>query len=161
MRSPDTNHASDLLFVNGNAAWYFWRSGFLEIPRTSQQDGCFSLVVSREGKRFSTRTPSRGRSAPPINGGLRTQRFSLIFGSRFFSALSGPMRDNPPYRVIPRRHSIAEGGIAPVCLVFMWYRASIAEIPQLGGVSHLHFACSPRGKSSEKGEGGIAPNWSR
>ena len=61
----------------------------------------------------------------------------------------------PPYRAIPLRDSIAEGGIAPICLVFMWYRASIAEIPLLGGggVSHLHFACSPRGKRSEKGEG--------
>ena len=60
----------------------------------------------------------------------------------------------PPYRAIPFRDSIAEGGIAPICLVFIGYRASIAEIPLLrGGVSHLHFACSPRGKCSEKGEG--------
>ena len=68
--------------------------------------------------------------------------------------LSGPVRDTPPYRAIPFRDSIAEGGIAPICLVFIGYRASIAEIPLLrGGVSHLHFACSPRGKCSEKGEG--------
>ena len=40
------------------------------------------------------------------------------------------------------------------CLVFIGYRASIAEIPLLwGGVSHLHFACSPSGSGSEKGEG--------
>ena len=68
--------------------------------------------------------------------------------------LSGPMRDTPPYRAIPFRDSIAEGGIACVFLIFIGYRASIAEIPLLcGGVSHLHFACSPIGKGSEKGEG--------
>ena len=29
--------------------------------------------------------------------------------------LSGPVRDTPPYRAIPSRDSIAEGGIAPLC----------------------------------------------
>ena len=48
-------------------------------------------------------------------------------------ALSGPVRDTPPYRAIPFRDSIAEGGIAPICLVFVGYRASIAEIPLLRG----------------------------
>ena len=44
--------------------------------------------------------------------------------------LSGPVRDTPPLsRKIPFRDSIAEGGIAPICLVFIGYRASIAEIP--------------------------------
>ena len=33
-----------------------------------------------------------------------------------------------------------------VCLDLIGYRV-------WGGVSHLHFACSPRGKRSEKGEG--------
>ena len=28
--------------------------------------------------------------------------------------LSGPVRDTPPYRAIPFRDSIAEGGIAPI-----------------------------------------------
>ena len=52
------------------------------------------------------------------------------------------------------RDSIAEGGIAPICLVFIGYRARIAETPLLwAGVSPLHFACSPTGKRSEKGEG--------
>ena len=83
----------------------------------------------------------------------------------------------PISRKTPFRDSIAEGGIAPICLVFIGYRASIAEIQrggkrthlpcfhsvsrkyrwdtpfEGGGVSHLHFACSPRGKRSEKGEG--------
>ena len=49
------------------------------------------------------------------------------------SKLSGPVRDTPPYRAIPCRDSIAEGDIAPICLVFIGYRASIAEIPLFGG----------------------------
>ena len=53
------------------------------------------------------------------------------------------MRDTPPYRAIPFRDSIAEGGIAGVCLVFIGYRASIAEIPFFG--------------SFWGGGGGIAP----
>ena len=73
-----------------------------------------------------------------------------------------PVTDPPgrlPYRAIPFRDSIAEGGIAPICLVFIGCRTSIAEIPLLwgGGLSHLHFACSPRGKRSEKGEGVLHP----
>ena len=78
--------------------------------------------------------------------------FSMVF--LVILDLSGPMRDTPPYRAIPFRDSIAEEGMAPICLVFVGHRASIAEIPLLGGgASHLHFACSPRGKRSEKGEG--------
>ena len=38
-----------------------------------------------------------------------------------------------PYRTIPFRDSIAKRGIAPICLVFIGYRASIAEIPLLRG----------------------------
>ena len=34
-------------------------------------------------------------------------------------ALSGPVRDTPPYRAIPFRDTIAEGGVAPICLVFI------------------------------------------
>ena len=68
--------------------------------------------------------------------------------------LSGPGARYPPYRTIPFRDSIAEGGIAPICLVFIGYRTSIAEIPLLwGGISHLQFACSPRARRSEKAEG--------
>ena len=43
-------------------------------------------------------------------------------------------RDTPPCRAIPFRDSIAEGGIAHICLVFIGYRAGIAEIPLLRGV---------------------------
>ena len=70
------------------------------------------------------------------------------------NALSGPVRDTPPYRGIPFQDSIAERGIAPICLVFMWYRASIAEIPLLwGGIAPPLRECSPRGKRSERGRG--------
>ena len=64
------------------------------------------------------------------------------------------MRDTPPYRAIPRRHSIAEGGITPNCLAFMWYRASIAEIPLWGGeyrTSALH--ALPGGNAQKRGRG--------
>ena len=71
--------------------------------------------------------------------------------------LSGPVRDTPPYRAIPFRDSITEGGIAPLCLVFIGYRASIAEIPLLrGGIApplHMH----SKGERSEKGEGVSRP----
>ena len=88
--------------------------------------------------------------------GAETQLFSEVTRPQQFertTILSGPARDTPPYRAIPFQDSIAEGGIAPICLVFIGYRASIAEIPDDGGVSHLYFACTPRGKRSEKGEG--------
>ena len=71
--------------------------------------------------------------------------------------LSGPVRDTPPISLaIPFRDSIAEGGIAPICLVFKGYwRQYRWDTPfEGGGVSqHLHFACSQSGKRSEKGEG--------
>ena len=53
--------------------------------------------------------------------------------SKGHSALSGPVRDTPPYRAIPFRDRIAEGVSHAFCLVFIGYRASIAEIPLLGG----------------------------
>ena len=91
-----------------------------------------------------------GKSSPPP---YPCWEFFCLFDCYATLALSGPVRDTPPYRAIPFRDSIAEGGIAPICLVFIGYRASIAEIPLGGGVSHLHFACSPRGRCSEKGRG--------
>ena len=57
----------------------------------------------------------------------------VLRGNTIRGNLSGPVRDTPPYRAIPFRDSIAEGGIAPICLVFIGYRASIAEIPLLRG----------------------------
>ena len=60
----------------------------------------------------------------------------------------------PPYRAIPFRDSIAEGGIAPICLVFIGYRAGIAEIPLLRrGYRTSTSHALQGGKRSEKGEG--------
>ena len=73
--------------------------------------------------------------------------------------LSGPVRDTPPYRAIPFRDSIAEGGIVPICLVFIGYRASIAEIPLLRGGYRTSTSHVLKGEALRKGGGGIAPNW--
>ena len=74
--------------------------------------------------------------------------------------LSGPVRDTPPYRAIPFRDSIAEGGIAPICLVFIGYRASIAEIPLLrGGGIAPPLRMLSKGETLREGGGGITPNW--
>ena len=67
--------------------------------------------------------------------------------------LSGPVRDTPPYRAIPFRDSIAEGGIAPICLVFIGYRASIAEIPPLRGGIAPPLRMLSKGETLRKGEG--------
>ena len=74
--------------------------------------------------------------------------------------LSGPVRDTPSYRAIPFRDSIAEGGIAPICLIFRGYRASIAEIPLFGGGGDIAppFRMLSTGEMLRKGGGGIAPN---
>ena len=78
-------------------------------------------------------------------------------------ALSGPVRDTPPYRATPFRDSIAEGGIAPISLVFIGYLASIAEIPLFwGGVGEgiaPPLRMLSKGERLKKGGGGIAPNW--
>ena len=88
-------------------------------------------------------------------GAPKTPTCSVISGDVLLAA---QCEIPPPYRTIPFRNSIAEGGIARLCLVFIGYRASIAEIPLLwGGVSHLHFPCSVRGQCSEKGEGVLHP----
>ena len=69
------------------------------------------------------------------------------------------MRDTPPYRAIPFRDSIAEGGIAPISLVFIGYRASIAEIPLLRGGIAPPLRMLSNGETLRKGGRGIAPNW--
>ena len=64
------------------------------------------------------------------------------------------MRDTPPYRAIPFRDSIAEGGIAPISLVFIGYRASIAEIPLLrGGYRTSTSHALQWGNAQKRGEG--------
>ena len=65
----------------------------------------------------------------------------------------------PPYRAIPFRDSIAEGGIAPICLVFIGYCANIAEMPLLrGGGIAPPLRMLSKGETLRKGGGGIAPN---
>ena len=64
------------------------------------------------------------------------------------------MRDTPPYRAIPFRDSIAERGIAPICLVFIGYRAGIAEIPLSRGINRTSTSHALQGgKTQKKGEG--------
>ena len=55
---------------------------------------------------------------------------------------------------MPFRDSIAEGGIAPIFLVSYGIAQVSLRYPFRGGgwVSHLDFACSQKGKCSEKGE---------
>ena len=66
----------------------------------------------------------------------------------------------PPYRTIPFRDSIAEGGIAPIFLVFINYSTSVAEIPLLGGEGIAPpLRMLSKGEMLRKGGGGIAPNW--
>ena len=79
--------------------------------------------------------------------------------SRICHNLSGPMRDTPPHRAIPFRDSIAEGGIPPICLVFIGYRAGIAEIPLLRGGIAPPLRMLSNWATPRKGGGGIAPNW--
>ena len=74
-------------------------------------------------------------------------------------ALSGPVRDTTPYRAMPFRDSIAEGGLAPICLVFIGYRTSIAEIHLLRGSIAPLLRMYSKGETLRKGGGGIAPNW--
>ena len=73
--------------------------------------------------------------------------------------LSGPLRDTPPHHAIPFRDSIAEGGITPFCLVFLGYRAGIAEIPLLRGGIAPPLRMLSNVETLRKGGGGIAPNW--
>ena len=84
---------------------------------------------------------------------------SETISETLFQILSGPVRDTLSYRAMPFRDSIAEGGIAPTCLVFIGYRASIAEIPLFrGGIAPPLRMLSKR-EMLRKGGGGNAPNW--
>ena len=75
-----------------------------------------------------------------------------------FSALSLTLAAKceipPSYRAIPFRDSIAEGGIAPICLVFIGCRARIAEIPFLrGGYRTSSSHALHRGNAQKRGRG--------
>ena len=85
-----------------------------------------------------------------------TGRYNRILIKIWKHTLSGPMRDTPPYRAIPFRDSIAGGGgIAPFCLVFLWSRASISEIPLLWGAiaPPLRMLSSGEALIKKEGEG--------
>ena len=109
---------------------------------------CKIIYVRQVAGPENTRNEGENPKPPEV---LILKLFMASFWvSSMCKILSGPVRDTSPYRAIPFRDSIAEGGIAAICLVFMWYRICNAGIPLLwGGGSHLHFACSSR----EKGEG--------
>ena len=66
-----------------------------------------------------------------------------------------PQKHSMKYRAIPFRDSIAKGVSHPFCFVFMWYRASIAEIPFFlwgGGIAPpLRMLC--KGERLRKGGG--------
>ena len=77
----------------------------------------------------------------------KTKKSSLITEEKDNKVSRNTFRDN-----------IAEAGIAPICLVFTWYRASIAEIPLLwgrggGGVSHLTSHALQGGNTQKRGRG--------
>ena len=86
-------------------------------------------------------------------------RFASDLESRAIRDLSGPMQDTPPYRATSFRDSIAEGGIALICLVFRGYRTNIAEIPLLRGGIAPPLSHALQGGNAQKRGRGIAPNW--
>ena len=96
-----------------------------------------------------------GKSKTPSRDALHIAHTCGDRIEKLVRALSGPIRDTPPIAQYPFEIVSQRGVSHAFCPVFIGYRASIAEIPLLcgGGISHLHFACSPRGNRSEKGEG--------
>ena len=142
MRSDLRRMASSLLVTKKCLPVPSFHPGCLEVTCSCQLINASEAAL--QGDLFTRHTCGFSFANPPPP----QKRHSGIGG------LAAQCEIPPPYRAIPFRDSIAEGGIARLCLVFIGYRASIAEIPfPGGGVSHLHFTCSPRGKHSEKGEG--------
>ena len=87
----------------------------------------------------------------------------IVSGSRTHAKPLTAQCERPPprlYRAMPFRDSTAEGGIARVLPCFhVVSRKYRWDTPLFwgGGVSHLHFACAPKGKRSDKGEGTSHP----
>ena len=73
------------------------------------------------------------------------------------------MRDTPPYRAIPFRDSIAEGGIARALPCFRTVLHKYRWDTHFGGggyrTSTSHSLQGPRVETLRKGGGGTAPNW--
>ena len=99
--------------------------------------------------------PNVPAASPTLSPSPGIQHSSQHRAPISLSALSGPVRDTPPYCAIPFQDSIAEGGIAPICLVFIGYRASIAEIPLFcgGGGIAPPLRMLSKGKRLRKGGG--------
>ena len=110
-----------------------------------------------------------GRGVP----NTREQKLNTTFFSNFRAVLGHPGKvlgwpvvlaaqcEMPPHIAQYPFETASQRGVSHAfCLVFIGYRASIAEIPLLRGgeLWCLHFACSPRGKRSEKGEGVSHPS---
>ena len=73
--------------------------------------------------------------------------------------LRGPVQDTPLHHAMPCNDSIAKGVSHPFCLVFMWYRVCIAEIPLLWGQGAPPLRMLSKGGRLRKG-GVWQPNWS-
>ena len=117
------------------------------------------LLIGREREKGRTASKSgksrKNRESPKKDKKGRTSpdRETPRLNPPCLAALE--MRDTPPYRAIPFRDATAEGGgIAPICLVFVGYRASITEILLLrgGGIAPLLCMYS-KGETLRKGEG--------
>ena len=88
------------------------------------------------------------------------RHFLLYFGRCWWPIPSRqPLFETSGYRAKPFRDSIAEGDIARVFLIFIGYRASIAEIPLCGGGIAPPLRMLSKEETLRKGGGGIAPNW--
>ena len=147
------------------------------VPRKGEEEGWPAKGAKRKKGRVKTGQKNRNHRSPSSVANVPVACQTAVggrFGSknrkknrnrlRLFVArkiarlseggLSGPVRDTPPYRAIPFRDSIAEGGIAPICLVFIGYRAGIAEIPLLRGGYRTSTSHALQGGNAQKKERG-------
>ena len=95
------------------------------------------------------------KSQPEIAKRQRQSKHMQTKGApvRTRETLSGQRRDFPPYRAISFRDSYRRGGYRTLFALFLCGIAQASpRYPFFGWVSHLHFACSPKVKHSEKGE---------
>ena len=119
---------------------FLWARGFFRVrlfPVTLASDSAITIARFRPSKDSPDFKKASKISKPlRLSGGTPT--------------LSGPVRDTPPYRAIPFRDGIAEGSIAPIYLVFIGYRAGIAEIPLLRGVYRTSTSHTLQGGNAQK-----------
>ena len=110
---------------------------------SERSHSCMLFSSSAWNKCYTNNRQSRDSNRGITNAGSMSHNFVLW-------PLSGPVRDTPPYRAIPFRDSIAEGGIAPICLVFIGYRTSIAEIPLSRGGYRTSTSHALQGGNTQK-----------